>query len=270
MPGYIANALHKFQHKYPYRPQHTPYPARTPQYGATVQLTPAVLDPPTLTPPGRKRIQQVVGALLYYGRAIDGTIMTAISSLAYQQATATEDTEAKLPQLLNYCSSHPDATIRYHASDMILNIHSDAGYLHEPEAQSRAEGNFFMSLTPKNGVQHHNGSILTLSTILHMVVASAAEAEIGALFLNAKEGVNIWNILKEMGHPQPATSMQTDNTTAHGILRGTCKQQRRIAINMRFYWVRDRAQQGQFDIGWGPSDQNLGGYFTKHHPPRPP
>jgi hypothetical protein len=267
MPGYIANALHKFQHKQPDRPQHAPYPARTPQYGATIQLTPAVLDSPSLTPQGRKRIQQVVGALLYHGRAIDGTIMTAISSLASQQATAMEDIEAKLTQLLNYCSTHPDATIRYHASDMILNIHSDAGYLNEPEARSRAGGHFFMSSTPKNGVQQHNGSILTLSTILRMVVASAAEAEIGALFLNAKEGVNIRNILKEMGHPQPATPMQTDNTTAHGILRGTCKQQRSKAIDMRFYWVRDCAQQGKFDIGWGPSAQNLGDYFTKHHPP---
>jgi hypothetical protein len=100
-----------------------------------------------------------------------------------------------------------------------------------------------------------------------MVVASAAEVEIGALFFNAKEGVNIRNILKEMGHPQLATPMQTDNTIAHVILRGMCKQHRIKSIDMRFYWVRDRAQQGQFDIGWGPSAQNLGGYFTKNHSP---
>jgi hypothetical protein len=102
MPGYIVNALHKFQHKQPYRLQHAPYPARTPQDDATVQLTPAVLYSPTLTPQGKKRIQQVVGALLYYGRAINVTIMTVISSLASQQATATKDTKAKLTKLLNY------------------------------------------------------------------------------------------------------------------------------------------------------------------------
>jgi hypothetical protein len=162
MPGYIANALHKFQHKQLDQPQHAPYPARTPQYGATVQLTPAVLNSPTLTPQGKKRIQQVVGALLYYSRVIDGMIMTAIRSLAYQQATATKDTEENLTQLRNYCSTHPDATIHYHVSDMILNIHSDAGYLNEPEARSRAGEHFFMSSTPRNGVQQHNGSILTL------------------------------------------------------------------------------------------------------------
>jgi hypothetical protein len=149
----------------------------------------------------------VVGALLYYGRAIDSTIMTAIGSLTSQPATATEDNEAKLIHLLNYCATHPDATICYSASDMILNIHSDAGYLNEPKARSRAGGHFFMSSKPRDGEQQHNGSLLTLSTILRMVVASVAEAEIGALFLNAKEGVNIRNILKEMGHPQPATPM---------------------------------------------------------------
>jgi hypothetical protein len=80
-----------------------------------------------------------------------------------------------------------------------------------------------MSSKPKNGEKQHNGTLLTLPTLLRMVVASAAEAEMGALFLNAKEGVNIWNILAEMGHPQRATPLQTDNTTAHTILRSTCK-----------------------------------------------
>jgi hypothetical protein len=132
---------------------------------------------------------------------------------------------------------------------MILNIHSDEGYLNEPEARSRAGGHFFMSSTPKKGEQQHNGPLLTLSTILIMTVSSATEAEIGALFLYAKESVNIQNILKELGHPQPATPMQTDDTTAHGIIGGTCKQKRSKAIYMMLYWVRDRAQQGKYDIG---------------------
>jgi hypothetical protein len=71
-----------------------------------------------------------------------------------------------------------------------------------------------MSSKPRNGEQH-NGALLTLSTILQMVLASAAEAEMGALFLNVKEGVNIRSILVEMGHPQPATPLQTYNTTSH-------------------------------------------------------
>jgi hypothetical protein len=110
--------------------------------------------------------------------------MTDISRLASQQATATKDTDSKLLQLLNYCATHPNMKTRYHASDMILNIHSDTGSLNEPETRSRAGGHFFMGSKPKKGEQQHNGPLITLSTILHMVATSAAEAEIGALFLN--------------------------------------------------------------------------------------
>jgi hypothetical protein len=82
-------------------------------------------------------------------------------------------------QLLNYCASHPDSKIRYTASDVILNIHLNAGYLNESEAKNRAGGHFFMSSQPKHGEKQHNIALHTLLTLLHMVVASAAEAEIG-------------------------------------------------------------------------------------------
>jgi hypothetical protein len=73
-------------------------------------------------------------------------------------------------------------------------------------------------------------------------------------------------MLKEMGWPQPATPMQTDNSTACGIANDTIKQQQSRAIDMRFYWVQDRTQQGHFDIFWKPGSTNLADYFTKHHP----
>jgi hypothetical protein len=96
----------------------------------------------------------------------------------------------------------------------------------------RSDQSYFCMISkPEGGQQQHNGALLTLSTILCMVVASAAEAEMEALFLNAKEGVNIRNILREMGHPHSATPLHTDNTAAHAILRGTCKQQRVILIS---------------------------------------
>ncbi len=50
-----------------------------------------------------------------------------------------------------------------------------------------------------------NGAFFTLCAILRFVVASAAEAELGALFLNCKQGTIFWLTLEEMGHPQPLT-----------------------------------------------------------------
>ena len=39
MPGYVKNALHKFQHPTPKKTQDNPYPATAKQYGVKVQLT---------------------------------------------------------------------------------------------------------------------------------------------------------------------------------------------------------------------------------------
>jgi hypothetical protein len=68
-----------------------------------------------------------------------------------------------------------------------------------------------------------------------------------------------------MGWPQPATPVQTDNSTACGIANDNIKQQRSRSINMRFYWVRDRKQQGHFNILWRPGKTNLADYYLKHH-----
>ena len=64
----------------------------------------------------------------------------------------------------------------------------------------------------------NNGSIYNEASIIISVMSSAAEAKIGALYINAQKGVEIRNILKEMGHMQPPTPVQTDNSTADGIV----------------------------------------------------
>ena len=70
-----------------------------------------------------------------------------------------------------------------------------------------------------------------------------------------------------MGHPQPPTHMEVDNETAIGFLKTTMKQKRIKAIDMRFYWVRDRVKQNQFLIYWRPGANNIGDYVSKHHSP---
>ena len=108
---------------------------------------------------------------------------------------------------------------------------------------------------------------MTNATIIKAVMSSAAEAELGALFLNAKEGVYLRQILTEMGHPQPRTPLQTDNTTAEGVINNKIQPKQTKAMDMRFHWLRDREAQGQFRVYWRPGKMNLADYFTKHHPP---
>jgi hypothetical protein len=72
-----------------------------------------------------------IDVTLYYVRVVDPNVMATISALASRQFTSTEDTKSKLLQVLKYCATHPDAIIHHHASCMILNIHSNAGYLNK-------------------------------------------------------------------------------------------------------------------------------------------
>ena len=57
-----------------------------------------------------------------------------------------------------------------------------------------------------------NGAIDTLCKVIS-VAASAAEAELGSLFLNAQETVKLRIALQELVHKQPPTPIHTNNTT---------------------------------------------------------
>ena len=173
---------------------------------------------------------------LYYARAVDATMLTALGSIATQQANPTENTMTKVQQFLDYAATHPDAIVTYRASDMILAGHSDASYLSETKARSRAGGHFFMSNDTPD--PPNNGAVITIAQIIKAVMSSAAEAELGALFINCHEAIPEQHALEEMGHKQPPTPMQTDNTTALGVATNSIASKRLKSMDMKFHWLR--------------------------------
>jgi hypothetical protein len=132
-----------------------------------------------------------------------------------------------LTQLLNYAATHPGAILQYTTSSMVLYIHSNASYNCEPKACSHVGGHFDLSDTPVNPSKPpvnqppHNGTIHTISSILKNVISSATDAEFAVLFHNACDCASLRTTLVEMGHPQPPTPIQIDNSTATGITNGT-------------------------------------------------
>ena len=121
--------------------------------------------------------------------------------------------------------------------------------------------------TPPTTRPRLNGPIYSISQIMANVRGSAAKADSGAAYINGQEAVPIRTLLRELGHPHPATPIQVDNYTADGFANNTIKQKRSKAIEMRFYWTHDRTIQGQLLIYWQPGITNLGDYHTKHHSP---
>jgi hypothetical protein len=147
VPGYVSKVLSKFQHDAPKHPQHTPSRYVTPVYGAKTQYATKDETPP-LTAQQCLTIQKVTESVLYYARAVDPTVLMPLNDIATEQTKATEKTLAAKNQMLDYLATHPDATIRYHASDMILYLHSDASDLSVFNARSRIGGLFFLGNKP--------------------------------------------------------------------------------------------------------------------------
>ena len=79
------------------------------------------------------------------------TVIMALSTIASEQAKATKTTLKNVHQVLDYLATNIDATIRFHASDMVLKIYSDASYLSAKNTKIRASGHLFLGSVPKYG-----------------------------------------------------------------------------------------------------------------------
>ncbi len=110
-----------------------------------------------------------------------------------------------------------------------------------------------------------NSAFFTLCAILQFVVAPAAGAKLGALFLNCKEDMIFHMTLEEFVHLQPKTQVHCNNTTAVSIGNITVKRQRSRSMEMRYFWVCDKVAQDAYNVRWHPGQGNLADYQSKHH-----
>ena len=217
------------------------------------------------------KVQSIVGALLYYARAIDNTILTALNEISAMQANPTENTMKQCKHLLDYVATYPNVKLRYHASDMQLHVDSDAAYLVAPKARSRIAGyyNFPNRLYKSTILPDINHPILIECKTLRHVVTSAAEAETAALFHNAQTILPLRRILRSLGHEQKPTRIKTDNSVANGFVHNNIHLRRSKTWDMRYYSLKDNEEKGNINVYWkqgkDEKDPNRGDYHTKRH-----
>ena len=264
MPGYIDDLLVKFKHRCPSKPRLSPYKCNPISYGAKTQFAPEADKSPLLDDKRKHRILEIVGSLLYYARAVDNKLLVALSAIAAQQSQPTVKTEQAVELLLDYVATYRNDGIVYRSSNMILCAHADAGFLNESQARSRAGAHIYLS--EDDPFPRFNGAILSIAQIIKFVMASAAEAELAALFITAREMIPHRQTLIEMGWPQPKSPIQTDNSTAAGVVNKTIVPKRSKMMDMRFWWLRCRGSQDQFRYYWDAGTKNWADYHTKHHP----
>ena len=100
---------------------------------------------PPLNDKGIKRVQGIVGALLYVGIAVNNKILVDLRAIGDQQSAATEETADAIEELLYYVATYPDDGRLFQKSNMILAVHADSGFLNDSKSRSFAEAHIFLS-----------------------------------------------------------------------------------------------------------------------------
>ena len=221
---------------------------------------------PPLNEEQKKRIERIVGALLYYAIAQDNTYLPAVCDIAREQKHATERTLEKVDRLLAYAAKYPNNILEYKKSDMILRVYSDGSYQSLPDSRSMAGAFFFCG--NKDDTEFVNGPIDAMSTVIKSILSSTGECEFASLFLAGTRALPHIQTLINLGHPQPLTGtpILVDNTFAVGLANDNIKAKHSKAIDMRFHWIRDRVRQGQFQVSWVEGIKQVADFFTKALP----
>ena len=261
MPNSFCKYLERFQHPMPTLPQHSPHKWLAHTYEAKVQYSPKATTAPKLDKHGITRVRSIAGTFLYISVVVDPTMLVALHEIGAEKAFPATNTFKKTQMIMDSSATQPDAIIRFHASDMCLHIDSDAAYLVQTNARSRAAGHYYLSDNPPpphiRPTLASNGPILTKCQTIRTVMASAVEAKTGAIFLNSQQSVPIRMAIVKMGHPQPPTLIKTNSATSYVILAGNMRQKRSKDFDVRFHWMRCRIKQNQFRLYWQKGTENL-------------
>eukprot|EP00957_Ditylum_brightwellii_P046485 3527710-Ditylum_brightwellii.AAC.1 len=220
VPGYVKKGLTKLKHPTPTKQEYLPHRHVKIKYGPEGQMVPEKDISPKVPQQTIDYLQAAVGIFLWYGRIVNLTLLPALNAISAQQSAPTEEMVKAMDQFLNYMATYPDTLVCFCASNMILHIHSDATYMVLPKACSHAGGYFYLLSKPDKNTPNIplNGAIHNECSTIHNVMGSAAEAEVGSLYINCQRGAEFRVALQEMGHPHPPTIVITDNSTAEGIV----------------------------------------------------
>ena len=149
-----------------------------PIYGRAIQYAKVESTLPVLNSKDTRRVQSKVGTFLYYGRAVDPTILVTLNEIGSSQSKPTDENEDQLDISMDYLHTYQNGVLRYQSGTMKLKVESDASYLSVRGAKSRIAGHFYLEASKGNRIRNtENAPILTECSILKNVVCSAAEAE---------------------------------------------------------------------------------------------
>ena len=143
-------------------------------------------------------------------------------------------------QLLDHLANHPNDTMRFYSSDMIMNIHSDEYCLSTKGARSRLIGHFHGF--PPEGIRSNSPQWSILLPLCYPEVCRIVSRR-GRVrrIVPEHEGRGIFRLtLNKLVHTQPPTPIHCDNITIAGISNNTIKRHRSRSMEMKYFWACDQ------------------------------
>jgi hypothetical protein len=165
---------------------------------------------------------------------------------------------------MNYLHTYPNAVIGYHASDMILKITSDAAYLVQPKARSRAAVHYHLGWLNSDRV---NGAVDVLFKLSKTLFLPLRKPELAESTSEANTPAPCEPCYKNsvIASQRPDRLSTPATTLPKAFENAKMRQKLSKSFDMRYWWMKDCIHQRQFDLNWSPGKFNLADYFTKHH-----
>ena len=206
----------------------------------------------------------MVGQYGWYAKQVAHDLLTAVAILSTHQSNPTTKTEAAMDAIQGYLKKWGKQTVRFHASEMILTVMSDASLGSEKENKKnhRSRAACIMYLGTKDP-HIINGPIFIHTGILPGVPTSAAESEIAGNFETGKHTKYARNLLDDLGYAQPTTIIFTDNVCALEYSKDTIKGTKLRHIDRRNEWIKHMVNANEFELKYISSEHNLADFFTK-------
>ena len=204
---------------------------------------------------GRIDFHSAVARLLFLAKRVRPDICTAVSFLCSRTTAPTLSDWCKLDRLFGYLAHTMCFGIKFRADGKLEPMaYADAAFLVHEDAVSRT-GVIVMVA---------GGVVYGSSSKQKLVTKSSAEAELVAMCDGATAALVVRAFMYQQGHQLQSSELLEDNKSAIDMVRAGKPTSRRTKhINMRYYFVKQHVDSGEFVIVYCPTGDMLADLMTK-------
>lgn len=200
--------------------------------------------------------REAVGSLMFLMIATRPDLAYAVGKASRVLDKPKVSDWSAVKRIFKYLQGTKDYGIKFHPrwKPGQLEAYSDASY-----AEDRDSGRSTSGVVCK-----YSGGIISWKSQKQSVTAlSTTEAELIAACEGAKEIIWLTRMLNELSHLTEKPVLQIDNQSTLRLIGNPEFHNRTKHIKVRFYYVREKVEDGEMDINHVTSDDQLADIMTK-------